>query len=558
MGTAGGRPWSRREQRAALVVLAIALVAAAVVLASYAAGLTYFQDSWEFLMHRRHPSATALLEPHNEHIVLLPVAIQELVLWIFGMGSTTPDFVVLIAALLVTAVLVFVYVRRRLGPWAGVIAAVLLLFLGPAWQDLLWPFQVGFVGSAAAGVGMLLALEEEGRGWDVAAGALLAVSIAFSSLGLPFAAAAIVAVAQRAGERGWKRLAIPVAPLALYAIWWAAWGHNAENHVSAHNIAAAPGFAGEGFGHSFDALLALATIFDEAVGRSSWGIPLLVALGCLVAVAVFRGRRYGLRSSLWPALSAALAFWLLAGANTIAGREAWSSRYLYIGALFVLLVAADLLRGVRIPRPALALAAVLALVVVGFNLVPLREGRDFFRGESDLTRADLGALEIAAPTVEPSFALPPEISGTTFLNEITAGEYLQAVSEYGSPADDPAALAVAPAADRTQADVVLANALPVAIETEAPSTPAAGKCSRVAGGAGKSVPLAPGRTTIALGPGGTGTVGLRRFAATDSLVTEGIAAGSTTVLDIPADRSDRPWLLRVTAPGGASVCTEPA
>src|SRR6195952_2593250 len=150
MGTADGGPWSRREQRAALVVLAIALVAAAVVLLTYAAGLTYFQDSWEFLMHRRHPSAAALLEPHNEHIVLLPVAIQELVLWIFGMGSTTPDFVVLVALLLVTAALVFVYVRRRLGPWAGVIAAVLLLFLGPAWQDLLWPFQVGFVGSAAA------------------------------------------------------------------------------------------------------------------------------------------------------------------------------------------------------------------------------------------------------------------------------------------------------------------------------------------------------------------------------------------------------------------------
>jgi hypothetical protein len=557
MRTADGGPWSQRERRVALVVLAFALIAAAVVLASYAAGLTYFQDSWEFLMHRRHPSATALLEPHNEHIVLLPAAIQEVVLWIFGMGSTTPDFVVLIALLLVAAALVFVYVQRRLGPWAGVIAAVLLLFLGPAWQDLLWPFQIGFVGSAAAGVGMLLALEEEGRRWDVAAGVLLAVSIAFSSLGLPFAAAAIVAVAQRARERGWGRLAIPIAPLALYAIWWAGWGHNAENHVSGHNIAAAPGFAGEGFGHSLDALLALATIFGEAVGRSSWGIPLLVALGCAVAVAVFRGQRYGLRSSLWPSLAAALAFWLLAGANTIVGREAWSSRYLYIGALFVLLVAADLLRGVRIPRLALAAAAVLAAVVVGFNLVPLREGRDFFRHQSDLTKADLGALEIAAPTVEPGFALPPEISGTTFLNEITAGEYLQAVSEYGSPADDPAALAAAPAEDRAQADVVLANALPVAIETAAAPAPGGGDCRQVAGGAGESVPLAPGRTTIALGPGGTGTVGLRRFAATDALVTEGIAAGSTTALEIPADNSRRPWLVRVTAPGGASVCSEP-
>jgi hypothetical protein len=540
--------------------LVVSLAAAAVVLLSYAAGLTYFQDSWEFLMHRRHPSATALLEPHNEHIVLLPVAIQETVLRIFGMGSTTPDFVVLIALLLATAVLVFVYVRRRVGPWAGVIAAVLLLFLGPAWQDLLWPFQVGFVGSAAAGVGMLLALEEDGRGWDIAAGVLLALSIAFSSLGLPFGAAAIVAVAQRAGQRGWARLSLAAVPLALYAIWWAGWGHHAENHLSAHNIVAAPGFAGEGFGHSLDALLALATIFGEAVGRSDWGIPVLVALGCLVALAHYRGRRYGARSSLWPSLTAALVFWLLAGANTIAGREAWSSRYLYVGALFVLLIAADLLRGVRIPRPALVVVAVLALVVIGFNLVPLREGRDFFRQQSDLTKADLGAIEIAAPTVEPGFALPPEISGTTFLNEITADEYLQAVAEYGSPADDPAALAAAPAVDRAQADVVLANALPVGIETEAPPAPARGHCARLPAGSTEPLLLAPGRTTIELGPGGSGqgTVALRRFAAEDSLVTEGIAAGSTTVLNIPADLSDRPWQLRVTSPSGAIVCTGPA
>jgi len=37
-------------------------------------------------MHRRDPTARLLLDPHNEHIVLLPVAIQELALRIFGSG----------------------------------------------------------------------------------------------------------------------------------------------------------------------------------------------------------------------------------------------------------------------------------------------------------------------------------------------------------------------------------------------------------------------------------------------------------------------------------------
>src|SRR5262249_13689523 len=141
------------------------------------------------------------------------------------------------------------------------------------------------------------------------------------------------------------------------------------------------------------------------------------------------------------------------------------SRYLYAGVAFLLLIGADLLRGVRIGRPALLAAAALTAVVVGFNLVPLREGRDFFRSQTVLTRSDLAAIEIAERTVEPSFALTPEIGGTSFLNEIEAGNYLTAVDEYGSPAYTPAELASAPEAGRVQADVVLVNALPVTIET---------------------------------------------------------------------------------------------
>jgi hypothetical protein len=542
---------------AAVALLGLALLAAAVVLLSYGHGLTWFQDSWEFLMNRRGFSADAIFTPHNEHIVLIPVLITQLSLRIFGMDSMLPEQVVLTALLLGTAALVFVYVRRRVGPWPALMAAVVLAFLGPAWQDLLWPFQIGFAGSAMTGVAMLAALESEDRRWDAGACALLALSIGFSSLGLAFAVAAAVDVLQRRRRLGWRRAYVVVAPLALYALWYLGWGHEAENHLSAHNVLVSPRYVVEGLSAAVGSLLALATIFDEAVGRSHWGYLVLAALVALAIYARARGRRFS--PGLWPVLAAGATFWFLAGFNAIPGREAWSSRYLYVGALFVLLVGAELLKDVRPGRWALLAGGAVTLVVVGFNLVPLREGRDFFKEQTVLTRADLGAIEIAEGSVEPGFRLPPEIAGTSFLNEIEAGEYLTAVREYGSPAYTPGELAGAPEAGRKQADLVLANALPVSIEAGAPAGSAAGSpCVEVPGGGGPGASplrLRPGVTTVEFAPGGPGTIRLRRFAVAEyPLVSAGIAGGSTTRLSVPRDRSTRPWLLQAEAAQGATVC----
>jgi hypothetical protein len=528
------------------------MAAAAAVLLSYGSDLSFFQDSWEFLMNRRDPSVANLLEPHNEHIVLIPVLITEASLRLFGMESMTPELVLLVALLLGNAALVFVYARRRLGPWPALFAAVLLLFLGPAWQDLLWPFQVGFAGAALFGMAMLLALENDDERWDRAACVFLVISLAFSSLGLAFAVAAAIDVLQRRRERGLRRAYVVVLPLALYAVWYLGWGHTAENNFGAHNVLVSPRYVWEGLSASLDSVLALGTIFDEVVGRSKWGAPLLIAL---LALAAYCGwRRRGFFAGLWPVLGAAATFWFLAAFNFGPGREPYSSRYLYVGGLLVLLIAVNLLQGLRFNRWALLAGAAVTAAVVGFNLVPLREGRDFFEKQTVLTRADLGAIEIAERTVEPTFLLSPEVAGTVFLSEIEAGEYLQAVDEYGSPAYSPSGLAAAPEEGRVHADLVLANALPLGIEAESGAAGARRSCTRVASGGGP-LPLGPGVTTIELGPEGEGTVRLRRFAEDEyPLSTGGLAPGSTTRLYIPRDRLQRPWQLQVEADGGAVVC----
>ena len=67
--------------------------------------------------------------------------------------------------------------------------------------------------------------------------------------------------------------------------------------------------------------------------------------------------------------------------------------------------------------------------------------------------------------------------------------------------------------------------------------------------------LRPGVTTVEFGPGGPGTIRLRRFAVAEyPLVSEGIPGRTTTSLSVPRDRSPRPWLLRAEAAQGATVC----
>jgi hypothetical protein len=519
-------------------------------------GLTFFQDTWEFLINRRALTADAILTPHNEHIVVVPVLIELFLLNVFGMTSALPEYLLLIAAELVTATLLFVYVRRRVGPWPALMAAVLLLFLGPAWWDILWPFELGFVGSILFGIAMLLALDREDRKGDIAATVFLAIAAGFSSLGISFMAAAAVNVFQRRRERGLGRIYVVAVPVALFAIWFLGWGHDAESHLTLRNVLSSPPFVLEGLAASVESLLGLSNAPVDGVATVGWGEPLLVALIALVAYGQWR--RPGFSPGFWVVAAATATNWFLAAFNYVPGREPTTSRYMYAGVVFVLLLAAELLRGVRIGRKPLLVAAVVTLAAVASNLVPLKDGSDWLKNQTVLTKADLGAIEIARRTIDPDFALTPEVAGTPSLIDVQAGKYLEAEREFGSPAYTPAELASAPEVGRNQADVVLAKALPLATETYAQAGPRpGGTCTSVSPASTEApeVKLSPGVTRIEVEPGPHASFSLRRFATSIYPVsTEGAPGGSTTLLTIPRDGSSQPWHLQVAAQQAVRVC----
>jgi hypothetical protein len=549
---------ARTARNAPLLLLGAALLASALLILALTWHFTFLQDTWEFLMNRRAFTADSFLEPHNEHIVVIPVAIMQLFLHVFGMSSAKPEYVLLTLMLVASACLIFVYISRRVGQWFALFATVLVLFLGPAWELLVWPFEISLLGSFLFGLAMLLALERGDRRGDVLACVFLTIALGFSSLGIPFVAGALVAILLSPRE-GWRsRAYVVLVPGLLFTAWYLGWGHEAESHMSLHNVLASPRFVIEAISVGVGNLLGLGSSPVSGAAEIFWGAVLLAVI---TAVVVWRQlRRPGFDPGLWPVAAAAFVNWFLTAFNEIPGREPAASRYQYASCVFILLVLSNLLVGERFGRRAILIGAAVTALAVAPNLIVLKDGRDVFAVRSVLTKADTGAIEIARRTVRPDFELTPEVAGAPALIDVFAGPYLEAADEYGSPGYTEAELAASPEEARHWADVVLAAALPMHTKTLPGGYDRGGgreNCVAIPPGAAprEEVQVNPGLTRIEVAPGGEAQLTLRRFAEGEFPVTLPAAAGgSATVLHIPRDESPRPWYLHVKAEKPARVC----
>jgi hypothetical protein len=535
-------------------VFAVAVVGSGFALLYWLSDLTFWRDEWAFLLHRGGFSPDVFLEPHYEHIAVAPIVVYKGLLALFGMDSPTPFQVVAVATFLLTVALLFVYLRRRVSAWLALAGVLPILFFGSSWDDLLWPFQIGYFGSMAAGIGALLALDREDRAGDLWACALLVVALSFSSVGVPFAVAGAVHVLTGADVR--RRAYVAAVPIALYALWWLGWGHEAENRASLDTLLASPAFVFDGFASNLSSLLGLAGTKAFETDSFAWGRPLLIGA---LALAGLRLWRLG-RVPRWVLVTVALglSFWLLAGLNTMIGREPDAGRYQYVGAIFTLLIAAELLRRTRIPRPAVIAALAISAVAALSNFSLLEEYGSGLAGLAAQQRGGLAALELARDRADPGFQLTMENSDVDYLGELDAGSYFSAVDGYGSPAYDPAQLVAASEPARIAADKVSAAALGITLEP-ASGGPPAGDCllARPAGAAIEG-DLPPGGALLAVPPRVYANVDLRRYATASFPVKLGRLRGATAALRIPPDRSSEPWQIGITATGPVRICEAPA
>ena len=551
------------------IALAVLLAGTAAFLLHETRGTTFWVDEWDWAMRRRGNDVGTFLRPHNEHLSLIPIALYRILFGTAGLGDYLPYRIAIIVAHLGVVLLLFVYARRRVGNFAALLVATVFLLLGPAWQNILWPFQVGSLISIAAGLGVLLCLDRGDRAGDVAACVLLTVSLASSGIGLPIAVGVTLEVLWR------RRLAsvwIVAVPIGLYAIWWIGYQQTA---LVRHNFVVAPGYAADAFAGALSTLLGLAGPPTPGGGETlGWGRPLAVAA---VAALAWRLPRMGAISPRVPALMAmALSFWVATALRRAAISTPYEGRYLYVSALILLLLGLEVTRGVRLSWPVLAVAAVLVGAIVVSNLGDMRDGGRFLRDQAPPARAALGALELARSYAKPDTVLTT-FPGYPFV-VIEAPLYFAAARDVGSPAMSADEIAAAPEPARQAADANFAELHDVALAPGGTAAPS-GSAPAVDASAGGTVATRgacvdftpPDARTAATTPtldvtlppgglrldarGGPVTVTLRRFGVTfptTPLAT--LAAGGSSVLRIAGDSAPQPWHVRLAPQGRVRAC----
>ncbi len=412
------------------IALVLLLLGGAVLLAYETRGTSFWADEWQWILTRRAGGAASFLDPHNQHLSLVPVAIYKVLFAIVGLRHYWPYRLILIAADVACALLVYIYVRRRLDDHLALLAAALIVFFGPGWQDILWPFQIAWLIAVGAGVAALLVLDRRDRFGEVAACVLLAVSLASAGPGLAIAIGLIVEVAARRRRRDLWIVAIPIV---LYGIWWLSYQHTIFNR---HALVLLPRFVFTAAASTVSALVGLARVdvFHDSGDFLSWGAPLLVLFALLAAYRLRRPRAPQAR--IITLLAILLGFWILTGVGRayvsigplVLQATGDESRYLYVGAVFTVLLAAEVARGISPGWGARVLLTVAVAAAALSNFSALQDGSGLLRIQANYTAAELASLDLSRPVVSPSY-----VSNGFIFGIVRAGQWFAAERALGTP-----------------------------------------------------------------------------------------------------------------------------
>jgi hypothetical protein len=255
---------------------------------------------------------------------------------------------------------------------------------------------------------------------------------------------------------------------------------------------------------------------------------------------------------LFAAAAGALSFWLLTGVTRAGAPEPAASRYLYVGAIFIFLLIAEARIGTRVRAAWMGPASLVALGALVANLGVLRGNERLWSGYDTSVRASLTAVEIAAPVESPAF-LPNRL----YAPQLTAGPYLAAVHDLGSPAYSIAGLERAAGSIRTGADETLEHAEELAVVPFAGGV--TGRCQQVGGQATGAIAdlTVPAGSAVSVSASRAGvSLYLRRFGGEFGPVPfAAIHADKSSLLRLPADRAvTLPWHLGVAAGAPVQVC----
>ena len=437
-----------------LAVFGTGAICTLVWLSVLSRGDSFFYDEWDFInLSAARGYWQSVLQPHNGHPSMIPFSIYEVLLQVVGLRHYGPYQGVLFLLDVGCGALLFVLLRRKIHPIAAGALPALLMLLGPSWQDLLWPFQIGFLGSVAGGLGALVLIDRRTTAADIGACVCLLASIGCSGVGLTFLAGVGVEFLWR--RRDWRRLWVPAIPFVLFVVWYEAIGKSTTSSFSASTLARS-------------AASATAVTVGSLIGRGTTVGGIVAAiLGVLTVVAVIRSPKRSARLAM--AVSGLLAFWIL----TLVARgiaQATPIRYLYPAAALVLIGVGELPSLIVPTVPAqpaqpwarvvggVAVAVVVAYVplAIWWNSDTLNSGGGFLTSTDTRVRAEQGALLFAGSTLPKGYR--PD---TNLMPQVTVGPLLAAAAQFGSPGDSSDVLKKSSAAARSAIDAMLLGGRPM-------------------------------------------------------------------------------------------------
>jgi hypothetical protein len=290
--------------------VALAVVASLLIL-TLASGLSFQGDEWAYIVLRRL-TIDGLLRPHNEHLAALHILVYRGMVELLGTDSYLPFQVVLVALHVTAAALLLVLLSRYVPRIGAMAAAILFLFLGTGFDNLIWAFQIGFVGAAVFGLGALIVAE---RPWQAAV--LLTASIWTQSNGLFFVIP--LAILMR------NRVAL-VLPIGSYLAWLVLVG---RQYINSPGSGPYVEYLVHGVGAAFGGVTGVAL---------PMGLVVAVVVGATIAARTIRSRH------IEPIVLAGLAglaseFVVLAiGRAHFGPSQAEAPRYIYVATPFIFML----------------------------------------------------------------------------------------------------------------------------------------------------------------------------------------------------------------------------
>ncbi len=519
-----------------LVLTALCAAAAALVVI-LGLRLTFFNDDWYILLGP--PGIPSVLRPYNGNIVILFVAVYRAMVSLFGLRSQLPYRLFLGLWVAALGVVVYLIVRSRQGTVLALAAAAITLFLGAAWESLLWFAGFGDFAPVALGLGALLVLQTDTPRRNAVACLLLVLSVLTFSIGIPFAlGAAVVIAVRRRPKQAW----IPALPLGLFGVWWISYGTN-ESSPSTYNPVHVAHWAADSVVASLGAI----------IGRQRAGYPALLLI-CVAALLVW-WKLARPRPWLLVYLVTAVSFWVLTGASDPVGRSPGASRYAVFNAPMMIVILAELFREIRFGPAAKAAIVAGTAASIALNAANLEAGFDSMQMHAGYAEADLGALQLVAGRAPPNLRLATWMAHDPFLGGVTSARYFDATREHGTPAYlHPAQLAAAPVRDRFAADTVLLAAGGLRLGPW-PGGLRLHACQRlrISGGGHVAETLNAPETMIENLSHRTLLLEVYRFAPTAlAHPVWSLAPLGTTLMTVAPDDARTPWGLLLVDPGPAT------